>query len=79
MVFPQNNIIIHSATVAKYMNELVMQYSNDENIIVFNGCPSQSIPPIGLLMLGHWFCITVKKQIVMAKVLKTLIIDGKEL
>lgn len=34
-----------------------MQYSNDENTIVFNGCPSQSIPPIGLLTLGHWLCL----------------------
>lgn len=60
MAFPQNNIIIHSATLAKYINELVMQYSNDENTIVFNGCPSQSIPPIGLLMLGHWLCLEKK-------------------
>jgi len=37
MAFPQNNIIIHSATVAKYINELVIQYNNDENTIVFNG------------------------------------------
>jgi len=53
MAFPQNNIISHSAIVAKYINELVMQYSSEENTIVFNGCPSQSIPPIGLFMVGH--------------------------
>lgn len=62
MAFPQNNIINHSANVAKYINELVMQYSNDENIIVFNGCPSQSMPPIGLLMFGHWVCLEKKYQ-----------------
>jgi len=64
MAFPQNNIIIHRATVAKYMNELVMQYSNDENIIAFNGCPSQSMPPIGLLILGHWFCLKINITII---------------
>lgn len=57
MAFPQNNIMNHNAKVAKYKNELVMQYSNDEKIIVFSGCPSQSMPPIGLLMLGHWYCL----------------------
>lgn len=39
-----------------------MQYSNDENIIVFSGCPSQSIPPIGLLILGHWFCLKQERR-----------------
>lgn len=57
IALPQNNIINHNANVAKYINELVMQYNNDENIIVFNGCPSQSMPPIGLLITGHWFCL----------------------
>lgn len=60
MAFPQNNIINHSAKVPKYINELVMQYNNDENITVFRGCPSQSMPPIGLLILGHWLCLQQK-------------------
>lgn len=53
IALPQNNIINHSPNVAKYINELVMQYSNEENIIIFNGYPNQSMPPIGLLRWGH--------------------------
>lgn len=64
MAFPQNIIMSHNVRVAKYINELVMLYSNDENIIVFKGCPSQSTPLIDLLMFGHWLCLKKKKQII---------------
>jgi hypothetical protein len=57
IALPQNNIIDHNTKVAKHMNELVMQYNSDENTNVFNGCPSQSIPPIGLFIIDHWYCL----------------------